>query len=244
LPEDDPRLHWLIERINKSYGWKPSKWFNIPMEERSRYFGVRKNRQYSKKELEAEPFLHLHFAANAIARHCDGTAEQIESEVYVAVADQFQTTKTQFGTLAPFVGLCVTEPLGRRLEGAGLKGLSFDPVVILPADQVKKPLLKLSSAVIAPRSLLPIVNESGHQIEPNTEWACYPDDGGYQPHEFKYRKEELKKFQEVDIAMSYERTGVSKARAYRWCIVSQRFRQVMAELKVRGTIYAPVRFVG
>lgn len=243
LSEGDPRLQLLLERVERAYGWKPSKWFNIPREERSRYFGVRKNRQYSKKELDAVTFLHLHYAANAIATHKDGTAEQVDNEVYVAEADRLQTTKTQFGTLAPFVGLCVTEPLGRRLEGAGLKGLSLDPVVILPADHVKKPLLKLSSAVIAPRSLLPIVNESGHQIEPNTEWSCYLDDGGYQPHEFKYRQEELKRFREVDIAMSYERTGVTKARAYRWCLVSQRFREVMAELKVRGTIYAPVRFL-
>ena len=243
LSEDDPRLHEVIRRIETIYGWKPSKWHNIPLEERSRYFGVRKDREYSKKELDGAAFLSL-LAQKPIAGQKDGTAEQVDAEVYVAEADRLQSAKTAFGALMPFHAKCVTESLGRQLESAGLRGLSLEPVVILPADKVKKPLLKLSSTFIAPRSLLPIVNEAGHQIEPNTEWACYLDDGGYQPYEFKYRNEDLKRFQEVDIAMSYERTGPIRARSFRWCMVSQRFRQVMAELKVRGTLYAPVRFVG
>ena len=88
-----------------------------------------------------------------------------------------------------------------------------------------------------------MVNESGHQIKPNTEWSCYLDDGGYQPHEFNYPKSEIEILRNVDIAVSYERTGVTMARAYRWCIVSQRFRQVMYELNVPGLRFAPVRFV-
>jgi hypothetical protein len=242
LSEGDPRLQILLERIESTYGWKPSKWLAIPLEQRSRFFGVQKLREYSKKDLDIAPFLCLH-ADKPIATREDGTAEHVEAEVYIAEADRLQTAKTQFGALFPFHGLCVAEPLGRQLQAAGLKGLALDPVVFLPPDKVKKPLLKLSSTFIAPRSLLPLVNESGHQIEPNTEWACYLDDGGYHPHEFKYRTKELERFQEVDIAMSYERTGVTKARAYRWCIVSQRFRQVMGELKVPGVSYAPVRFV-
>ncbi len=233
LSEDDPRLQLLLERIENEYGWKPSKWFNIPLEERSRYFGVRKNREYSKRDLDGAAFLSL-LAQKPIAGQKDGTAEQVDAEVYVAEADRLQSAKTQLGTLFPFHAYCITESLGRQLESAGLGGLSLEPVVILPADKVKKPLFKLSSTFVAPRSLLPIVNEAGHQIEPNTEWACYLDGGGYQPYEFKYRRE--------DIAMSYERTGVTKARSFRWCLVSQRFRQVVADLKVRGTLYSPVRF--
>ena len=248
LSEDDPRLQLLLERVERTYGWKPSKWFNIPREERSRYFGVRKKRQYSKKDLDGAPYLML-LADKIIADHRDGNAEQVDAEVYVAAAEGSHSAKTQFGVLMPFWAKCVTETLGCQLQDAGLRGLSLESVVFRQPDNVKKPvkamksLLKLSSTFIAPRSLLPIVNEAGHQIEPNTEWSCYLDDGGYQPHEFKYRQEELKRFREVDIAMSYERTGVTKARAYRWCLVSQRFREVMAELKVRGTIYAPVRFL-
>jgi hypothetical protein len=242
LLEDDPRLHSVIQRIVSRYGWKPSKWFEIPLEERSHYFGIRKVREYSKKDLDGAAFLSL-LADKSIANQRDGTAEQVDAEVYVAEADRLQSAKTQLGTLFPFQAYGVTESLGRQLQGAGLKGLSLEPVVFVPADQVKKPLLKLSSAFVAPRSLLPIVNETGHQIEANTKWPCYLDDGGYQPHEFKYRKTDFERFQAVDIAMSYERTGVTKARAYRWCLVSQRFRQIMAELKVLGASYSPVRFV-
>jgi hypothetical protein len=242
LWEDDPKLHSVIQQLESRYGWKQSKWHNIPLEERSRYFGIRKDREYSQKDLDGAAFLIL-LAQRPIAEQKDGTAEQVDAEVYVAEADRLQSAKTQLGTLYPFQGYCVSESLRRQLESAGIRGLSLEPVLILPANKVKKPLFKLSSTFVAPRSLLPIVNEAGHQIEPNTEWACYLDDGGYQPYEFKYRKEDLKRFQEVDIAMSYERTGVTKARAYRWCLVSQRFRQVLAELKIPGVRYAPVRFM-
>ncbi len=244
LLEDDPRLQLLLKRLESKYGWKPSKWFNIPLEERSRYFGIRKTRQYSKPDLDGASFLHLDFADRLIASQIDGTDEEADKEIYVAAADRRQSTNTQFGTLMPFHGLCVTESLGRQLGSAGLTGMFLEPVVIRPADRVKKPLLKLSSSVVAPRSLLPVVNEQGHQVEPNTQWPSYFDDGGYHPHEFKYRITDLKRFQEVDIAVSYERTGVTKARAFRWCLVSQRFRQVMAELNVPGVRYAPVRFAG
>jgi hypothetical protein len=242
LPEDDSRLHAVIERIETDYGWKPSKWLNIPFEERSHYFGVRKQREYTKKDLDSAMFLTL-FSDKPVANHKDVTTEQVENEVYVAVADRLQTPKTQFGALFPFQGFCVTESLGRQLENAKLTGLSLEPVVILPTEKVRKPLFKLSSTVVATRSLLPVVNEQGHQVEANTEWSCYLDDGGYQPHEFKFLKSALDEFRDVDIAMSFERTGITKPRAYRWCIVSQRFRQVMAELRVPGVLYAPVRFV-
>lgn len=247
LWEDDPKLHSVIQQIESRYGWKPSKWHNIPLEERSRYFGVRKDREYSKKDLDNAAFLTL-LAQKPIANQRDGTAEQVDAEVYVAEADRLQSAKTQLGTLFPFQAYGVTETLGRQLQDAGLRGLSLERVVFRPPPNrkkppnVRKPLFKLSSTFIAPRSLLPIVNEAGLQIEPNTEWACYLDDGGYQPYEFKYRKEDLERLQEVDIAMSYERTGVTKARAFRWCLVSQRFRRVLADLKVRGTLYSPVRF--
>ncbi len=246
--EDDPRLQTVVQRIESRYGWKPSKWFIIPMEERSRCFGVRKHRHYSKSELDSAAYLML-LADKVIAKHRDGTAEQIDAEVYVAAAGQYQLSKTQFGMLMPFWAQCVTETLGRQLQDAGLKGLSLEPVVFRQPDDVKKPvnvkkpLLKLSSNSIAPRSLLPLVNEVGERLEPNTKWACYLDDGGYQPYEFKYRESDLKHFQSVDIAMSYERTGVTKARAFRWCLVSQKFRRVLTELKVKGVQYAPVRFV-
>jgi len=212
LPEDDPQLQLLLKRIEKTYGWKPSKWFNIPAEERSRYFGIRKTREYTKEDLDGAVFLSL-FADKPIANHKDGTAEQVDSEVYVAEVDRLQSAKTEFGALFPFQGHCVTESLGRQLEQAGVRGLSLEPVVILPDGKGRKPLLKLSSSIIAPGSLLPVVNEQGHPVGPNTEWACYLDDGGYHPQEFKYRESDFAQFQDVDISMSYERTGVTKARA-------------------------------
>jgi hypothetical protein len=176
----------------------------------------------------------------------------VEDEVYVAEMDRLQRNKVQLGTLMPFHGLCVTEALGRQLEQANLRGLLLRPVlfvgeslesaVFIPPEKVHKLLFKLSSSFIAPRTLLPLVNEQGYQVEPNTEWSCYFEDGGYHPFELRYSVKDFELHKDVDIAVSYEKTGVSKARSFRWCIVSQKFRTVMAELKVKGVKYAPVRF--
>jgi hypothetical protein len=243
LEETDPRLELLAKTIRERYGWNPSEWFIVPEHLRNSYYGIEKKRLYAERDFDNAPFLLLHFAAKAIAKHKDGTEDQVAREVYVAKVDELQSNDVQFGMLTPFHGLCVTEALGRQLQDAGIRGLSLDPVAFVPSNKVRKPLLKLSSKVIAPHSLLPLVDELGRQIEPNTSWECYFDDRGYQPIEFKYRKSDLGLFESADILVSYERTGVTKARAYRWCLVSQRFRKVMKELKVAGVQYAPVRFV-
>lgn len=243
LIDSDPKLKRLLDAIAERYNYEPSRWFVVPEDYRNRFFGVRKNRTYDRKDLDGVPFLLLDFAAESTATQMDGTEAQVEREVYVAAADYLQDSDVQFGTLMPFHGLCVAEPLAGRLEQADLKGLLLEPVVILPAAEVRKPLKKLSSSFVGPRSLVTVVNEQGREVEPNTEWSCYLDDGGYHPHEFRYLNSDLGFFDQVDIAMSYERTGVSKARSFRWCLVSQQFRRVMDELKVPGVRYAPVRFV-
>jgi hypothetical protein len=242
LFEGDPQLRRLLKHIKDRYGCQPSESFVVPLEKRERCFGVRKIRQYEKQDLDRATFLHLDFAAEPIATQIDGTNDQVESEVYVGEADDLQSSTVQFGNLMPFHGLCVSDNLGRQLEQAGLQGLSLENALILPEQDARKALKKLSSSVIAPRSLLPLVNDQGHAVAANTEWPCYLDDG-YQPHEFKYGNTDLDSFRGLDIAVSYERTGVSKARAFRWCLISQRFRQVMRELQIPGVRYAPVRFL-
>src|SRR5262245_48677750 len=105
------------------------------MEERSHYFGVRKIRDYTKKDLDRLSFLYLNFAGELIASQRDGNEEQVEKEIYVAAPDQRQYSSIQFGVMMPFHGLCVTESLGQQLENAGLRGLSLEPVVFHPATR-------------------------------------------------------------------------------------------------------------
>jgi len=125
LWEDDPKLHSVIQQIESRYGWKQSKWHNSPLEERSRYFGIRKDREYSKKDLDGAAFLSL-LAQKPIAGQKDGTAEQVDAEVYIAETDRLQSAKTEFGALMPFHAKCITESLGRQAvlqpRGQGIRG--------------------------------------------------------------------------------------------------------------------------
>ena len=92
-----------------------------------------------------------------------------------------------------------------------------------------------------PPALNPLINEAGGVVIPNTEWWCFHDDGGRTPEVLRYRAEEVKALGDFDIAMTYERVGYHKSTAYRWCIVSQKFRQALKKLKVRAVTYVPVQ---
>jgi hypothetical protein len=98
----------------------------------------------------------------------------------------------------------------------------------------------LRSKVILPPPLNLLLGEHGHPVEPNTEWWCWWDDGARDPVTLRYERAKMEALGPFDIAMTNERVGQTEQGAYRQCIVSQRFREVMTRLKVRGVRYVPV----
>ena len=70
----------------------------------------------------------------------------------------------------------------------------------------------------------------------------YFDDKGHHP-ELTYNKDEVEKLGAFDIAMTAERTGINKPCSSRYLVVSQRFREVLRELKVPAVYYTPVRLI-
>jgi hypothetical protein len=126
-----------------------------------------------------------------------------------------------------------------------LTGLNVDQEVIGSNGN----LFKLGSQIILPRTLTRLVNGQGEDVDPDvwkvttiyggTEDHLYDD--GHRPCILRYRKKDFERIGLFDIAMRYEFIGNHKQGAYRGLIVSQHFRQVMKELKVRGTHYYPVQ---
>ena len=240
VDESDPRLAKLYKAIWEKYQLKPSPWTIIPTAERHRYFGVRRKPTWTKQELDASELLWLKNTL-IIGTNKDATPEEWAREDYVAAVDSKQNSKTQFGSLSPFMALAVAEPLRSQVLDAGLTGLHLPPVVFVPRSKpVRKPLWALRSSVMLPRAGNLLQGEHGNEVEPNTEWACMWDDGGMYPPVLHYQRAEIEQLGRFDIALTYERVGITVQGAFRQCIVSQRFREVFATLNVKGVTYVPV----
>jgi hypothetical protein len=243
LLENDPRLTKLYAAIWEKYHLRPSQWTIIPKKERDRFFGVRRRATWSQDELDACELLWLQGKAT-IASHQDATDEQWERDDYLVKVDSKQKFKTQFGTLMPFTALAVAEPLRSQLESAELQRLYMPPVVFVPASKpVKKPLWALRSSLILPRPVNTLQGQDGEDAVPNTQWSCMWNDGGLYPPVLKFNHNELRDLASFDIAQTFEKVGLTRQGAYRQCIVSQRFRKVMTDLRVTGIDYVPVELV-
>ena len=237
-PEGSERLKKLLAAIEDKYGFVPNERLVVPVADRDHVFGLHKVREYTPKEIGSRELLYIEFVGKAIAEHKDGTPEQVEAEQYVVERHRKKKT-VQFGYLTPFTAKAVTGELKDQLEDAGLKRVEFEPVI--NGDDI----WKLWSSLRMPRCLLPLVDQNGAEVEPDDSpefGEQYFDDKGYNPPELTYNRNEVEKLGTFDIAMTAERIG-GYPEVFRLHVVSQRFREVLKQLKVTAVHYAPVRLI-
>lgn len=243
LDENDPRLAKLYDAIYTKYQVEPSRWKIIPMSERARFFGVKRKVTWTEQEINAAEFLELS-ASRQIASHENPDDEHWEREDYVAELDKKQNTDVQLGIMSPFHGLAVAEPLMSSLLAANLVRLNLTPVVFTGGGKIKKPLWALKSHVILPDTLNSIQNGHGDIVASNKGWERFEsrhlDDAGRDPPTLRYRRAELEALEPFDIAMTSARFGNGREIAYRWCVISQKFRAELKRLKIPGVSYVPV----
>ncbi len=243
LDENDPRLAMLYAAIEAKYQLKPSPHRVIPVADRQKYFGVSRKVEWTPSEINSAEFL-LFSGSRQIASHANPDDEQWAREHYVAELDKKQYTAVQLGIMSPFQGIAVAEPLRTSLLAANLAGLNLTPVTFVGGGKVKRPLWALKSHVILPDMLNPIQNGQGEVVAFDKKWdrfeSRHVDDGKCDPPVLRYRRAEMEALQPFDIAMTRARLGNGDKIAYRWCIVSQKFRTEMKRLKVPALGYAPV----
>ena len=237
-PEGSERLKKLLAAIKDKYGFVPNERSVVPVADRDHVFGLHKVREYTPEDIDSCELLYISFVKKIIAEHKWGTPEQIEAEQYVVEKHRKKKT-VPFGTLMPFHAMAITGELKNQLEGAELKRVEFEPVV--NGDDI----WKLWSSLRMPRCLLPLVDQNGAEVEPDVRpkfGEQYFDDKGYNPPELTYNRNEVEKLGSFDIAMTAERIG-GFPHVFRQHVVSQRFREVLKQLKVPAVHYAPVRLI-
>lgn len=243
-PCDSNTLEKLFDIIHQRYGLVP--WPNavFDMRQRDKFFGVQRIREFTKKEIDSCEYLSFgltHSLGHAVFR----TDEQFAADQYVA--DKVANLKKDpaMGCLSPFQALVVMPKMRELLLGEDLVGLAVNDEVTGSNGK----LFKLGSSIILPRTLTRIVNMHGEDVDPDvwkvttihggTEDHIYDD--GHRPCIIRYRREEFEALGPFDVAMTYEHIGNHKQGAYRGPIVSQKFRQLLKKMKVRGTHYFPIQ---
>jgi len=240
---ESPRLAKLLEILENRHGFKPWPHTVFDMRQRDKFFGVERKRVFSKKEIDQCEYLAfglMYSLGHAVYR----TEEQFASEQYVTDKVANLKKDTAMGCLSPFQALVVMPKMREILLKEDLVGLDVNDEVI----GSKGKLFKLGSSVILPRTLTRIVNGQGEDVDPDvwkvttihggTEDHIYDD--GHRPCILRYRKSEFEALAPFDVAMTYEFIGNHKQGAYRGMIVSQKFRQLLKQLKVRGTYFSPI----
>jgi hypothetical protein len=244
-PEDSPKLKLLLQALEDRYDIKPSNWFIVPPEFSEQYFGVRKEREFTEEQIKSAEYLRLISTKFHIGTNSQRPTP--DDETYYVHNDGAQRTKVDFGFLSPFPAIGISEELKGRIVNYKLDALRIEPIVVRRKDNkpARKPLWKMSGDVTLPRTLCRYIDGNGKIKEPYDDWSykfecAYFDDWGHLPAVLSYRRKDIEQCQPFDIAMTAEKEGNGPYISFRYTIVSQRFRSVLTDLKVKGVGYVPV----
>jgi hypothetical protein len=244
-PENSNALHEIVAGLKSSYGIDLAKNSLISNEKRW-FFSIRKLREFTKNQIQDAPYLWLYAKKFRIGTWRDRTDEEYSRGIYAIDNDATQRTKVQFGFLSPFPAIGVDQCLKEELERRMPIGLQFKPVAVRrKSGKPRKPIWKLTSSIVLPRTLTRFINKHGHDKEPFDDWSdrwesAYFYDDGYQPPVLGYSQEQLSSVGAFDVALTAERVGGGPKISFPSIIVSHRFREILAELKIPGVGYMPV----
>lgn len=232
VPEGDPGLEKVFAKLADA-GWKPFFGQDVPIELTPGYLHVWRERTYSESDLNAAKYLSVVEWGN------DDRAfflSALENGTYVA-----EVTEAKWKWRLGRIGVLYSPPfvrddLRQELLDAGLEGLEFLPLRWDQPKKVKAVFWQMSSHVTMPPCLLSLVRITSFNY-------LFYDDGGHHPQELVFREAQVAAMEPFDAALTAEDVfGVSNS-WNRKLVVSQRFRTVCRELKLKNVTFAPVRLV-
>lgn len=244
-PEDSKALRAIIDSLRSTYGVDLAQESLITNASRY-FFSIRKVREFTESEVNQAPLLQIFAKRFQIGSWVEPTEEEYLQGLYAVENDSKQRTKVRFGFLSPFPAIGVDQGLKEQLERHSLTGLAFRPISVRKNDGVpRKPIWSLTSSIVLPRTGTRFINQHGYDKEPFDDWSdrwesAFFYDSGYEPPKLGFEQEELDCLGAFDVAVTAERAGNGPKISFPSVIVSQRFREVLSELKVVGVGYIPV----
>lgn len=244
-PEDSRSLHIIIDGLRSIYGIDLAKSSLISNENRY-FFRIRKSREFATDQIESAPYLAICANKFQIGSWLEPTDEEYSQGIYSVENDAKQNTKVRFGFLSPFAAIGIDQYLKEELERRSLVGIQFNPVTVrTKRGTPRKPIWSLSSSIVLPRTQTRFINKHGYDKEPFDDWSdrwesAFFYDAGYEPPVLRFSQGQLDSVGAFDIAKTAERIGNGPRISFPSMIVSQRFRAILAELKIPGIGYIPV----
>lgn len=251
LPDSDPRPHELLAFL-KEIG------AIIPMDRTVMKEGVsaRRYRLYDEKRMKMEidqaPLLEVNHLGLIIAE----TSWLPDGMPYVVNDSRLKKQRARdFGYAYAWNHLMMVRgEAKKKLESSGLKGLRLlqlelkdkqfwdHPQTVDWPDGVE-PLFLVWSEIELPPVRNWLFDNEGRVFQSEGNRGPFSDgcmvlEGKDEEYHWHYRKHDLARVGDFDIAYTYERHG-SKEPCYRLLVVSQEFRRVMEELGFKKFRYGP-----
>lgn len=230
----DPLIREVFQVIYKLEGRRPTPWRLLRTAHSAEYYYEPLRREYTKADLDKAPLLAL-FGTRWIAKMADGE----KARPLRVIGNKQLVEPKPFGRIDPFVVRGMNSWLVAELQKRGVRGFTAREIEIVRRKPEHQSIWEPWSAVMMPPCRLPLVTAWG---EPYTApgRGCFQECGPYQPEEMVFLRSEVEALGDFDIAVCQEIVGNGGQDLWQPLVVSQRFRQIMTELKVPGVAYAPV----
>lgn len=234
----DAKLRPMVELIKAATGRTPTPWRLLKSQEnQGNHYFVRLRREYTPADLDKAPLLCL-FSTQWLAK----SAPRDHVGPLQVMGDKMLEKPKPFGRLDPYEARVMNTWLVEELKKRNLNGFTVKDVEILGRKSKHQPIWEPWSTVTMPRCCLPMVNSWGEPCGPAdfNNRGCHHECGPYAPEELVFQRSEVDALGEFDIAVCQEYVGMGNNDRFSPIVVSQRFRQILKELKVTGVAYAPV----
>ena len=236
VPEGEPHLSHAFTLL-KEVGWTPFFGEFTPPTCKDSRFRVRRLRYYEKRDFDEPEYLTIHRWGNWYRIFAyDGVKDGLYKGKVAKAKWSSRYGITDSARSPSFVN----DELKNDLEAAKLVGLEFLPVLWDQPATAKGKFWQISSSIVMPPCLLPILEVP----EDRKPWTTY-DDGGHFPQELVFRRSEVKTIEPFDVALTSpdEEIHCGPNSWPRTIVVSQRFRHVIKKLKLTTAELIPARLV-
>lgn len=236
----DARIIEVMQIVLKMEGKRPKPWGLTITEWSEGYYFQNLRREYSSGDLDKAPYLALRgqgkrWLAKMVLREDFGPIKVVANK---KLDDPMPYGDLYYPVYA--MNTRLTEELARRK----LRGFTAKEIEIQDRRPGHQTIWQPWSTIAMPRCCLPVVSSWGEPcesigIESTNHRGWHYECGPYQPEELVFLRTEVAPLGDFDIAVCQEYLGAGYMR-FPTLVVSQRFRQVLRELKVPGVAYAPV----
>jgi hypothetical protein len=237
--ESDPRVDAIL-KIFAKHGYFPAK--NVA-KFGSNEFTIIRRRTYRPDEIAEAELLRAHpnFPYFTMADWIPGGNDETG---WTGEANARLKKKLSFGHFDSLEVMLFSAELKERLEAERLAGLTFVPIRYDKPSRAARQLWQVAQNTKMPPCLLPRFTQLAEPFtEESRDGAFWLESGGYCPVELRFHRREVAAMGEFDVATTREKAGANFNMMHTDVIVSHRFRQVMADAKVKGIEYFPVRLV-